>query len=202
MGDPGQAYARHSRFAVTKFFQIFNCRDHVAGHQTGSDVYIDFKQLFFLLQLPFKIGFLLPVSPFQVPGCIGVIFLYPSFFFIIGVLQRLLFPGDFSSITPDCPVCIRHIAGFSGSGRFLCNSRSSRTLISGKDLCTGCNGHHFAYPQIYARVAILRIILPDTGNVNKKGPQQTAEGLDYLSGVPKGIRTPVAGVKGRCPGPG
>ena len=28
--------------------------------------------------------------------------------------------------------------------------------------------------------------------------------IDYLKqiGVPKGIRTPVAGVKGRCPGPG
>jgi hypothetical protein len=38
--------------------------------------------------------------------------------------------------------------------------------------------------------------------LNKKGFQHNAESLDYLSGVPKGIRTPVAGVKGRCPGPG
>ena len=30
------------------------------------------------------------------------------------------------------------------------------------------------------------------------------KGIKYIfkSGVPKGIRTPVAGVKGRCPGPG
>ena len=30
------------------------------------------------------------------------------------------------------------------------------------------------------------------------------QGVKYMikSGVPKGIRTPVAGVKGRCPGPG
>ena len=27
-------------------------------------------------------------------------------------------------------------------------------------------------------------------------------GLYFPDGVPKGIRTPVAGVKGRCPGPG
>jgi hypothetical protein len=38
--------------------------------------------------------------------------------------------------------------------------------------------------------------------LTKKGFQLNAESLDYLSGVPKGIRTPVAGVKGRCPGPG
>jgi hypothetical protein len=33
----------------------------------------------------------------------------------------------------------------------------------------------------------------------EKGSQPNAESLDALSGVPKGIRTPVAGVKGlRC----
>lgn len=39
----------HSWLAVIGFFQIFNCRDQFVGHKTGSDIYIDFKELFFLL---------------------------------------------------------------------------------------------------------------------------------------------------------
>ena len=37
---------------------------------------------------------------------------------------------------------------------------------------------------------------------NKKGYMKNHVTLLIISGVPKGIRTPVAGVKGLCPGPG
>ena len=36
----------------------------------------------------------------------------------------------------------------------------------------------------------------------KKELRFCPELLNIIIGVPKGIRTPVAGVKGRCPGPG
>jgi hypothetical protein len=36
----------------------------------------------------------------------------------------------------------------------------------------------------------------------KKALDLSSKCLFLLVGVPKGIRTPVAGVKGRCPGPG
>src|SRR6516162_9733628 len=39
------------------------------------------------------------------------------------------------------------------------------------------------------------------GQMNIVGPQASAQPYRAWSGVPKGIRTPVTAVKGRCPGP-
>ena len=43
---------------------------------------------------------------------------------------------------------------------------------------------------------------PDNGDRRSAGCGKSVGAAHLYGGVPEGIRTPVAGVKGRCPGPG
>ncbi len=69
----------------------------------------------------------------------------------------------------------------------------------------GLTGSYAASPS--ASVAKLRfariepgVLIPADASFNENGPPHRGDPFS-LNGVPKGIRTPVTAVKGRCPGP-